>query len=45
MNLRTIMIFPSFENMKLIDSIREKYDPLAKLIRPHLLLFFPLMLK
>lgn len=36
MNLRTIMIFPDFYNMEVIDNIREKYDPLAKLVRPHI---------
>ncbi len=41
MNLRTIMIFPAFENIALINQIREKYDPLAKLIRPHITLVFP----
>lgn len=33
MNLRTIMIFPEFEDMEVIDKIREQYDPLAKLVR------------
>ena len=41
MNLRTIMIFPDFENMEVIDTIREKYDPLAKLVRPHITVVFP----
>lgn len=36
MNLRTIMIFPDFENIEEIDKIRNKYDPLAKLVRPHI---------
>lgn len=31
MSLRTIMIFLQFDNMELIDQIREKYDPLADL--------------
>lgn len=39
--LRTIMIFPQFENIEIIDAIREKYDPLAKLVRPHITLVFP----
>ena len=30
------MIFPEFDNMDVIDNIREKYDPLAKLVRPHI---------
>lgn len=35
------MIFPEFENMEIIDEIREKYDPLAQLVRPHITLVFP----
>lgn len=35
------MIFPEFRNMNVIDSIRIKYDPLAKLVRPHITLVFP----
>lgn len=35
------MIFPEFANMKLIDDIREKYDPLAKHVKPHITLVFP----
>ena len=31
MSLRTISIFPDFYNMEVVDNIREKYDPLAKL--------------
>lgn len=41
MSLRTIMIFPEFENMEIIDRIRRKYDPLAELVRPHITLVFP----
>ena len=41
MSLRTIMIFPKFENTEIIDNIRNKYDPLAKLVRPHITLVFP----
>ena len=41
MSLRTVMIFPKFENMEIIDKIRNKYDPLAKLVRPHITLVFP----
>lgn len=41
MNLRTIMIFPEFENMEIIDNIRNQYDPFAKLVRPHITLVFP----
>ena len=38
---RTIMIFPEFSNMEIIDSIRLWYDPLANLIRPHITIVFP----
>lgn len=41
MSYRTIMIFPEFDNMQIIDDIRNKYDPLAKLVRPHITLVFP----
>lgn len=41
MSLRTIMIFPKFENMAVIDAIRKKYDPLAELVRPHITVVFP----
>ncbi|MGN0642481.1 MAG: 2'-5' RNA ligase family protein [Huintestinicola sp.] len=41
LNLRTIMIFPNFDNKEVIDNIREKYDPLAKLVRPHITIVFP----
>lgn len=37
---RTIMIFPSFKNINLIDEIRRKYDPLAKHVKPHITLVF-----
>ncbi len=38
---RCIMIFPDFKNRYLIDHLREKYDPLAKNVRPHITLVFP----
>ncbi|MBR1701840.1 MAG: hypothetical protein IJ716_07780 [Lachnospiraceae bacterium] len=41
MNLRTIMIFPEFENQGVLEQIRDKYDPLAKLVRPHITIVFP----
>ncbi len=41
MSKRAIMIFPEFENMDIIDRIRDKYDPLARLVRPHITLVFP----
>lgn len=37
---RTIMIFPEFENINVIDEIRQQYDPLAKHVRPHITLVF-----
>jgi 2'-5' RNA ligase len=37
---RTIMIFPQFENINIINEIREKYDPLANHVRPHITLVF-----
>lgn len=37
---RTIMIFPQFENINIINEIREKYDPLEKHVRPHISLVF-----
>lgn len=41
MKERTIMIFPRFENIDIIDEIRRKYDPLSNLVRPHITLVFP----
>lgn len=41
MSTRTIMIFPEFENMDVINDIRKKYDPLAGLVLPHITLVFP----
>ena len=41
MSERTIMIFPKFSNMEIIDRIRRNYDPLADLVRPHITLIFP----
>ena len=37
MNKRTIMIFPEFENINIINDIRRKYDSLVDLV-PHILL-------
>ena len=39
--LRTIMIFPQLSNIDVIDEIRDRYDPLAHLVRPHVTLVFP----
>lgn len=38
---RCIMIFPQFSNIDIIDRIREKYDPLANNVRPHITIVFP----
>ncbi|MBU3158011.1 2'-5' RNA ligase family protein [Clostridium estertheticum] len=37
---RTIMIFPQFENINIINEIRKKYDPLANHVSPHITLVF-----
>lgn len=39
--MRTIMIFPQFENGEKIDRIRRACDPLADKVRPHITLVFP----
>ena len=39
--VRTILIFPQFPNGATIDGLRNQYDPLAQLIRPHITLVFP----
>lgn len=39
--LRTIMIFPEFKNINIINNIRKKYDPLVDLVQPHITLVFP----
>jgi 2'-5' RNA ligase len=38
---KSIIIFPQFTNTAQIATIRNKYDPLAKLIAPHITLVFP----
>ena len=38
---RSIIIFPQFSNLDRIQTIRDKYDPLAQLIKPHITLVFP----
>jgi len=38
---RCILIFPQIENIGIIDEIRERYDPLAERVRPHITLVFP----
>ncbi|MBJ2355159.1 2'-5' RNA ligase family protein [Sphaerochaeta sp. S2] len=37
---RTIMLFPEFDNIHVIDEIRKKYDPLSENVRPHITLVF-----
>ena len=41
MSTRTIVIFPEFEEIEIIDEIRKKYDPLAHSVRPHITIVFP----
>ena len=38
---RDILIFPKFNNLNLIQEIRNKYDRLASLVEPHITLAFP----
>lgn len=38
---RCIMIFPEFENINIINAIRETYDPFVNNVRPHITLVFP----
>jgi 2'-5' RNA ligase len=38
---RSIVLLPSFSNISVIEGIREKYDPLAKCVPPHITLVFP----
>ena len=38
---RDILIFPKFDNMQIIDKIRNKYDRLSNLVAPHITLAFP----
>lgn len=38
---RTIMIFPAFKNISIIDDIRNRFDPLCEKVRPHITLVFP----
>lgn len=41
MALRSILIFPHFENIQIIHQIRSLYDPLSHKIAPHITLVFP----
>ena len=38
---RSILLFPEFQNMELIEGIRKQYDPFVSLISPHITLVFP----
>ena len=38
---RDILIFPKFKNINKIQELRDKYDPLANLIAPHITIIFP----
>ena len=40
---RDILNFPKFENIDLIQDIRNKFDPLANIIAPHITLAFPFL--
>ena len=41
MKTRCVHIFPGFENNDAIETVREKYDNLHRLIEPHITLAFP----
>lgn len=38
---RAIVLFPKFENIDAIQAVRERFDPLASFIAPHITLVFP----
>ena len=38
---RAIVIFPKFDNIDAIQAVRERFDPLASFIAPHITLVFP----
>lgn len=38
---RAIVLFPKFNNIDAIHAVRERFDPLAKFIAPHITLVFP----
>ena len=38
---RDILIFPKFKNINKIQELRNKYDPLANLVAPHITIAFP----
>ena len=39
--LRSVILFPAFAGLDIIQSLREKHDPLAHCIRPHITIVFP----
>jgi 2'-5' RNA ligase len=38
---RAIVLFPKFNNIETIQTMRQKFDPLANYIAPHITLVFP----
>jgi len=38
---RAIVLFPSFENMDHLNNLRDRFDPLANYIAPHITVVFP----
>jgi 2'-5' RNA ligase len=38
---RAVVLFPKFNNIDMINDIREKYDPLSNYIAPHISIIFP----
>lgn len=38
---RAIVLFPGFDNIPILQRMRENYDPLANYIGPHITLVFP----
>jgi 2'-5' RNA ligase len=41
MEKRAIVILPKFDNLHLVERLREQFDPLAPLIQAHITLVFP----
>jgi len=38
---RAIVLYPKFDGLETIQSMRRKFDPLANYIAPHITLVFP----
>lgn len=38
---RVVVAIPDFKNRQLIDAVRERFDPSAKYVPPHIVLVFP----